>query len=29
VATVVTQSGRVNAAADASFERRQGNSIQY
>lgn len=29
VATVVTQPGRVNAAADASFERRQGNSVQY
>jgi predicted porin len=29
IATVVTQPGRVNAAADAAFERRQGNSIQY
>lgn len=29
IATVVTQPGRVNAAADASFERRQGNSVQY
>jgi len=29
ISTVVTQPGRVNAAADASFERRQGNSLQY
>lgn len=29
VATVITQPGRANAAADASFERRQGNSVQY
>lgn len=29
VSAVTTQAGRVNGAADAAFERRQGNSIQY
>jgi predicted porin len=29
VATVQTQQGRVNGAADAAFERRIGNSLQY
>ena len=29
VGTVVTQAGRINAASDAAFYRRQGNSLQY
>jgi len=29
IASVTTQSARANASADAAFERRQGNSVQY